>query len=514
MSRWSRFKPDVPAIAKQVAKRPWALLVVPLATGLAYGFGRDDIALLSALILPLLLAAAQAVHLSAEPKFDSRTHDRLTGLPSRAKLIDTLDHSIAHPAPGQPLTACIVLDLDGFHRFNNIWGKSSGNALLVACADRITSALRMEDMVCRLDADAFAVFLSPTSKMTSDTVLAITERIQRDLSAALVINGTTCFASASVGVALLRQVQDPTGAKLLAAAERAMLEARDAGCGMLRVYSEDMDLHINVDPDLTADVIEALDAGDITPWFQPQISTDGDRVSGMEALARWVHPKRGPVPPSQFLPAIVACGRGERLSELVITGALRMLRDWDAEGLHVPSIGVNFAAAELRHPRLVDRIRWELDRFGLVPDRLAVEVLETVVARDENDILLRNLADLHDLGCRIDLDDFGTGSAGISAIRRFHVGRIKIDRSFVTRLDREPDQSGMVRAMIALARQMKVEVLAEGVETQGEEAALKRMGCDHLQGFSVARPMSPKDATAWLRSQDRVRTHKNLQKQA
>jgi EAL domain-containing protein (putative c-di-GMP-specific phosphodiesterase class I) len=249
---------------------------------------------------------------------------------------------------------------------------------------------------------------------------------------------------------------------------------------------------------LIQDVTQALEDGHIIPWFQPQISTDTGEVSGFEALARWHHPERGMIAPADFLPAIEQAGMFERLGEVILYHSLTCLKKWDKAGFRVPQVGVNFSDSELRNPKLVDKIRWELDRFDLSPDRLNVEILETVIAEAEDDVITRNIAGLATLGCAIDLDDFGTGHASISNIRRFAVERIKIDRSFMTKVDTDPEQQRMVSAIVTMAEQLNLKTLGEGVETAGEHAMLAQLGCTHVQGFGLGRPMPYADTLNWM----------------
>jgi len=180
---------------------------------------------------------------------------------------------------------------------------------------------------------------------------------------------------------------------------------------------------------------------------------------------------------------------------------LAALRAWDRAGLVADTVGVNFSGTELRDPKLVDRIRWELDRFDILPERFCVEVLETVVAQGDNDVITRNIAGLAKLGCRVDLDDFGTGHASITNIRRFAVTRLKIDRSFVTGIERDEDQRKLVAAIVTMAEQLGLKVLAEGVETPEAHAVLAQLGCGFVQGVGVARPMPFEDTIAWMKAQ-------------
>lgn len=426
--------------------------------------------------------------------------DPLTQLPNKTALLRAIDNSLGAPGAAHQTSACIVFDLDDFNRFNERWGKQAGDELLCTVADRIQSCMRPGDLLCRLDADAFAVHLIGSDHLTFDAVLAIAERTSRALSEPIVVDGTTTYTSATIGIALPRNVPNPTGAKMLAAAERARLDAKAGGRGTLQVYSPDMTLTPRTDHALADEVSMALDNGEITAWMQPQVSVDGSRIVGMEALARWTHSEKGPIAPSDFLPAINAAGRSERLSEVMLSHALKALHAWDEAGLCVPCVGVNFGEAELRSPRLLDKIKWELDRFDIAPDRLCVEVLENVVSKTDNDLIVRNIRALGVMGCRIDLDDFGTGNAAIASIRRFRVSRIKIDKSFVQKVDQDPEQKRMIGAILTLAQQLKVDVLAEGVETRAEQSALAQLGCPSVQGFGIGRPMPLEKITPWLRS--------------
>jgi len=328
--------------------------------------------------------------------------------------------------------------------------------------------------------------------------LRAAERLQDAIAEPIAIQSTSIYVSASVGFCLARRAPESRGAAMLGAAELALEEAARAERSGIRAFSPEMSERQGRRDVLEQDLARAFDEGQIRPWFQPQISTDTGAVTGFEALARWSHPGRGIIPPAEFLPAVEAAGLMERLGEVVLFHALSALRSWDREGLSVPRVGVNFSTAELRNPRLVDRIRWELERFDLEPERLTVEVLETVVSETGNDTVTRNIADLATLGCVIDLDDFGTGHASISHIRRFAVSRLKIDRSFVTRVDEDRQQQQMVSAILSMADRLELETLAEGVESQGEHAMLAQLGCGHVQGFGIARPMPFEETKAWM----------------
>jgi diguanylate cyclase len=284
----------------------------------------------------------------------------------------------------------------------------------------------------------------------------------------------------------------------LNAAQIAADEALRHGPSAIRSYSVDMAANRADRDALREELEQALDEGDIRAHFQPQVSTDTGAISGFEALARWYHPEKGLIAPAEFLPLIEDAGLSERLGEVMLYNALAALTRWDKLGLGIPTVAVNFSASELRNPKLADKLKWELDRFDLQPSRLCVEILENVVAETDNDVIVSNIAALSNLGCGIDLDDFGTGHASITSIRRFDVRRIKIDRSFVTRVDEDREQQKMVAAILSMAERLGLATLAEGVETPQEHAMLAQLGCGDVQGFGIGRPMPVDETMDWI----------------
>jgi len=281
-------------------------------------------------------------------------------------------------------------------------------------------------------------------------------------------------------------------------AERALAAAHAAPGGTIRIARGARDDMAPPELRLAADLDHAFESGQIQPFFQPQISTDTGLVSGAEALARWRHPDLGTLAPHDFLPTIDAAGQMTRLTDHMVRSVLSHLADWDAAGLDLPTVSINFPQADLSDPELPTRLAWALDAAGLEGNRLGIEVLETVVSIDQDDTVPRVLTQLARMGCRIDLDDFGTGQASINAIRRFSAKRIKIDRTFIRGLDRDPEQQAMVAAIVTLADQLKLEVMAEGIETAGEHSRVAELGCGHVQGYGIARPMNADALPGWL----------------
>jgi EAL domain-containing protein (putative c-di-GMP-specific phosphodiesterase class I)/GGDEF domain-containing protein len=482
-------------------RRPELMLFVPAMTLGAFWIGGEQALLLTALGLPMALALSGAFRQTpaAPPPGDSH------GIGLRPQIVDALDAALAEGPRRGLTTACLVLQCDEADRLLDRQGRAAQTEILMQMAERVCGALRQGDIVARLEGGGLAVALGAVRRLDLETLVQVSARLQAAIAPPIVLGNAHVYVSCSVGFCLASRAPEATGKAMLDAAQIAADEAQRHGPGAIRAFAPDM-ARTRADREAQREQLEAaLDEGQIRAYFQPQISTDTGAISGFEALARWHHPQRGLVPPAEFLPALEDAGLSERLGEVILFNALGALVRWDKAGLHVPSVAVNFSAAELRNPRLAEKLQWELDRFDLTPDRLTVEVLETVVAQTENDVIAANIAALARMGCRIDLDDFGTGHASITNIRRFPVRRIKVDRSFISRVDEDREQQKMVAAILSMAEQLGLDTLAEGVETPGEHAMLAQLGCAHVQGFGIGRPMPFEDTADWmLRSRARL----------
>lgn len=471
------------------------LALMPAAIALAYAFGGFSMLAAVAFASPLVLAV-WPLRTSA----DNTTRDWLTGLVLRKTAIETLDNTLQNSARKGLATGAIVLELDRFRLIEERHSRPSVEMVLRVASQRIVSAIRESDTAVRIDGAVFGVLLSPIRRLNLEAAIQLSSRIQHALSEPISVDGVNVYLTASVGFCLASRLPDPSGEKILQAATTALIEAQRHSPGAIRSYSDAMQMRITNRSELIAQVSGAMERGEIHAFFQPQVSTKFGELTGLEALARWQHPERGLIPPVEFLPALEEAGLMDKLADTMVRDALTALHHWDRCGLYVPRIGVNFSNAELRDPRLVERITNELKRFQLDPGRLAVEVLETVVADHADDLVIQNLAQLADLGCRLDLDDFGTGHASITSIRRYSVERIKIDRSFVTRIDNDVEQQKMVAAILTMADRLGLETLAEGVETPAEFEMLRYLGCGHVQGFGIARPMHHDATQMWLKT--------------
>ncbi|MGV6849856.1 MAG: putative bifunctional diguanylate cyclase/phosphodiesterase [Marinibacterium sp.] len=475
---------------------PPVLAFMPALTLAAYWFGGEPALIVVALGLPILYAMTGLAGKAA--RFGQPVLDRLTGLPMR-ETFDAHADEIFQATDGSGLrSACMMIELDDGQQNLDTLGQAAIDLVLTRTGDRLMAALRQGDIVARTGDTRFAICLAPVRQFDLELAIQLAGRLQSAVEEPVAVDGTSVYVSASVGFCLRNRAPNGSARAWSEAAATALREAKAVGPSTIRSFSTDMKRRSETRSDLRDDVAAALDGGQIQPWFQPQISTDTGKITGFEALARWIHPTRGTIAPNTFLPVIETAGLMERLGEVMLYNALTALKAWDAAGCDVPRVGINVAQAELSNPRFVDKIRWELDRFDLTPDRLSIEILESVVSDAPDDMVSRNIAGLSALGCRIDLDDFGTGNASIASLRRFKVSCIKIDRSFVAKADRDPDQQQMISAILDLAERLHLETLAEGVETVGEHALLAQLGCDHVQGFGIGRPMPFNQTLDWI----------------
>ena len=484
----------------KILDRLHLLGLVP-ALGLAWiWFGPKGAAIVAVAALPLAIWSPRPRPKSGWEPQDSLTdwRDAVSGLPLRAAVVAALDETLMQARTTGKTTACFVLCLDDAQMIVERYGQAAHDKVLRRIAERLAVTLRAQDCIVRLEGDRFAIALGPARRADLETAIQIAGRLQAAVREPLSIDAMTIYVSSSLGFCLPSRAPEQTGPALLAAAEAAMEDAWRNGPDAIRAYSPEVAAAAQNRASLRDQVDAALENGEIIAYFQPQLSTDTGEVTGFEALARWQHPQRGILPPAQFLPTLQAAGLSTRLGEVMLFHALTALRTWDRAGFGVSNVAINFCKDELRNPKLCDKLQWELDRFELGPDRLTVEILETVVAETENDTVVRNIAALSQMGCGIDLDDFGTGHASITSIRRFAVNRIKIDRSFVTKVDCDPAQQKMIAAILSMAERLGLGTLAEGVETIAEHAMLAQLGCSHVQGYSIARPMPFADTIAWL----------------
>ncbi|MHA6263265.1 putative bifunctional diguanylate cyclase/phosphodiesterase [Arenibacterium sp. CAU 1754] len=479
-----------------VLSGPALLAFLPAVSLAAFWIAGEDALVVTALGLPIVLAVSGLF--SQRPAAATIPRDSVTGLLLREGFEIAVEQVFHETRNSGLRSGCLVLELDDYKDLIDRHGQTAADTVVQRAREQILSVLRQGDTVARIGDSRFAICLTPVRQFDLELCIQLAGRMQGAIEEPVSVDGITVYMSCSVGFCLRSRAPGKTSQDWMEAAVTALLDAQQNGPSSIRAYSAELHRKAKARHDLRDDAAAALENGQIQPWYQPQISTDTGKVTGFEALARWTHPVHGLIPPGQFLPAMEEAGLMERLGQVMLYHALTALKAWDSAGVQVPRIGVNFASDELRNPGLVDKIKWELDRFDLSPDRLTVEILETVVTDCPDDAVTRNIRGLGELGCRIDLDDFGTGHASIASIRRFAISRIKIDRSFVMKADQDPEQQRLIGAILTMAERLELETLAEGVETVGEHALLAQLGCDHVQGFGIGRPMPFDQTLDWI----------------
>ncbi len=424
-------------------------------------------------------------------------HDPLTRMPNATYLHAYLSRKAAAAARSSTQTAVIRVDLDRFDMLHETLGPRTSDEIIRIVARRIQQILRGGDFAAHLGHDDFVVV---ASDLEDDSAAAnIAQRIQLALENPFSVRGGAQRLGASLGVTLISD-DDADADRILFNAERALSDAQSSGRGGISYFRPGLREQVERREKLYTELLAGLEKGELAPHFQPQIDLHTGGLAGFEALVRWEHPTRGLLSPADFLDLADETELTERIGEVVLARTLGAINAWDAAGFEVPRVGINFALAQLRNPRLIEKIKWEVERFDVEPARIAVEVLETVLIKSDADLVVRNLRGLASAGFHIELDDFGTGHASISNLRRFMVDRIKIDRSFIADIETSEEQRQLTASMIAMANALGIATLAEGVETEGAELALRALGCDQFQGYLVARPMSAADTFGWLRA--------------
>ncbi|WP_420586091.1 putative bifunctional diguanylate cyclase/phosphodiesterase [Ruegeria sp.] len=493
---WKHKKLDrVLEAVSQGLSGPAALAFVPAISLASFWLGGERALVVVALGLPLAYMVAASVDARTGLRRSRRNPSGLMPIDSfAAELEGIFDTSAASGTE----SACILVALDEFSEFLDLHGNAAGDQLADQFAQRVLSVIRTQDISTRLEQNKIAIGLHPSQHLDLEACIQTAGRIQAAVEDPFSLNNTGVYMSCSIGFSLRSSVPETRYEDWIDAAAAALGEAQRNGPSTIRAFSSETRRRAQVRANLRREFEAALDNGEIRPWFQPQISTDTGRVTGFEALARWEHPQKGVLGPQVFLPFAEQAELMEKLGQAMRHHAFAAMRNWDRAGVDIPRIGVNFSSDELRDPSLIDRLKWELDQNDLTPDRLAVEVLETVFSRRPDDVITRNVTGMAKLGCGIDLDDFGTGHASIAAIKRFDVTRIKIDRSFVAKADRDASQQQLVSAILTMAERLNIETLAEGVETQGEHALMAQLGCNHVQGFGIGKPMPFEKTLDWI----------------
>ncbi len=437
-----------------------------------------------------------------EERLEQMAHyDSLTGLPNRKLFADRLSQAIIRARRNRQLVGLLFLDVDHFKDVNDTLGHEVGDRLLQQLATRLRACARAEDTVARLSGDEFTMIL-PEMQAPTDAAIVAT-RVMESLQSPLIAGGHELYMSASLGICVWPTDGEDPGT-LIRNADLAMYRAKAQGRNRFEFYATDFGTHAAKRLELEQDLRRALDRGELRLHYQPIVALGARRVHSLEALIRWQHPRRGLILPSHFIWRAEETGLIESIGEWVLERACREALEWDrsAPGC-TTSVSVNVSARQLKRPGFPTEVRDVLDRTGLEPERLVLEISEGTVMDDA----LTSAAILHDLkglGVRLSLDDFGTGSTSLSQFGRLPLDILKIDRLFVRGLGRGSEDTIVVQAMLSLAHAFGLTVVAEGVETEGQMKILENLECDLVQGFLISEPLPVQSVPEFMNAGNRV----------
>ncbi len=420
------------------------------------------------------------------------THDVLTGLPNRALLAERIQHAIhVSKRSGLPF-AVLFMDLDGFKAINDSLGHAIGDGLLIAVAQRIRGCIRGEDMVARIGGDEFVVVMGNLA--TAEVVENLAENILKELRQDFRVDEATLRVTSSIGIAVYANSAE-TVDTLMKNADAAMYEAKQSGRNTYRFFEPAMHAsamrHLNIRHALQL----AIENDQLSLHFQPKYEGSLLSLTGVEALLRWDHPELGSMSPSEFIPIAERSGQIIAIGNWVLREVCAQIVRWDAEGMPPVKVALNLSPLQMRSD-FVEHVTALVSEAGIAPQRLMFEITETA-AMKQVEKSARIIGDLQALGFDIAIDDFGAGYSSLAYLQQFHCRQLKIDRFFTSRLDQGGDAGrAIVAAIIALAHALDMEVVAEGVETEGQLAVLQKLNCDQVQGFLLARPTAASEVCA------------------
>ena len=411
-------------------------------------------------------------------------YDQLTGLPNRIMLGDSAATSFADPALAGQAQALVFLDLDDFKTINDTVGHRIGDLLIQEAAQRLVAAAGDDARVARLGGDEFAVLASPSS------LAAATELVGRLIAAIdepFRIERYDLALTASAGIAMF-PTDGATFDELAVRADAAMYRAKQDGRHTYRFFSGDMLANAAERLELLSALRKAVENDELVVHYQPQVSLTDGSIVGVEALVRWQHPTLGLVQPDTFIGLAEDSGLILPIGEAVLNRALADAVAWEQAGGRAITVAVNLSAVQFVQTDLAERIRLAILRSGFPAERLELEITETI-AMVSPEMAVTTIERLHRMGVKVSIDDFGTGYSSMAYLKRFRIDRLKIDRSFVQDLGRDPDDEAIVTAVIHMAKSLRCVVIAEGVETNEQQEFLRSRGCDIAQGFHLHRPM-------------------------
>ncbi len=413
------------------------------------------------------------------------SHDPLTDLPNRRKFSDALEEAIINARRGASKVAVLMLDLDRFKFINDSLGHDAGDELLCETANRLRSAVREGDLVARLGGDEFSVILNGIQDLS--TVEEICESIRVALAAPYNLGRHEACTAGSIGVCVYPT--DTTHSKeLVKFADAAMYRAKTSGRNCFRFFTQSLSSELTRRFRLETDLRAGIKSEQFDVWFQPICDIHSGEALGVEALARWHHPQRGLVSPSEFIGVAEECGAIEQLGSWILERACQQVVELHSQGFDKLRLSVNISPKQFAQPGIVSELTETLKMTGLDPHFLELEVTENALFDDDQRSMVV-MSELRDLGIQLAIDDFGTGYSSFSRLHRLPISRIKIDQSFVHGLPYDSDDCSIAKAIVSMARDLGIEVVSEGVENKEQLQFLRSIGCGMVQGYLLSEPV-------------------------
>jgi diguanylate cyclase (GGDEF)-like protein/PAS domain S-box-containing protein len=424
-------------------------------------------------------------------------HDALTGLPNRRLMQDRLNQAIMAARRKQRHVAVLFLDLDRFKVVNDTLGHDTGDFILKDVARRLVSCVREVDTVSREGGDEFVVILPDLERPEHARVVA--DKMIKELSRPVEIGGHEIHVTPSIGIS--HYPNDATDVQqLLKHADNAMYQAKDAGRNTVRFFTNDLNFLLSKRLEVESRLRKAMENEEFFLRYQPQVDVPSGRITGMEALIRWSDPQRGEVLPKDFIFVAEELGLIVPIGEWVFRTACMQLRQWQDEGLPIVSVSINISARQFMSRRLVATLLSIVRETGADPRHIELEITETMIMRNLEQSI-ETLTHLRSVGMQVAVDDFGVGYSSLNQLTRLPASSMKIDRSFIMNLPGDEDSGSITEAIIAMAKRLKLRVIAEGVETRAQLDFLRDNHCEGYQGYLFSRPVTAPEATAMLRAQ-------------
>ncbi|SFN03300.1 EAL domain, c-di-GMP-specific phosphodiesterase class I (or its enzymatically inactive variant) [Thioclava dalianensis] len=459
-------------------------------------FGLEGLLLLG---LTALLVAWMTRPLPPPALTPEAARDPVTGLPLRAEAEAIMESYLTEAMVTERRTACIVVGFDAPELLLRQMPRSSFEDVMQRSAERLSGMLRDSDRLAWLEEARFAVMLRPSPALDQEALIQLSAKLQTAFETPISLGSHAVQPTCHIGFCRMDLAPSAGGSALIRAACTAASEAARNGHSAIRSYSRAIQDAAKRRSELEREVIGALENGQIRAFFQPQLSTDTGAISGLQAIPRWLHRKRGMLTENDILSAVKAADLETRFAEVMLLQALSALRDFDSADVDYGPVSLPLCTGLLRNPKLVDRLKWEFDRFEIGAQRICLIVHQDALAQHDDATIADNLARIDALGCRIELAMGCDGPISAPMIRRAKAHRLCIHRAFIARIDQDPEQQRIVAAIIALSEGLGVQTVGDGTKSLGEHALLGQLGCNLVQGPAVAPPIPLEELGDWSR---------------